>query len=129
MTRLPAVSAERARYDLITAFDAIHDQIQPAAVLAAIAAALRPEGVFLMVDIAASSRVEENIERPLAPLLYTVSCMHCMTVSLAHDGAGLGAMWGEQTARAMLAAAGFSSVEVKQTEDDPFNNYYIARKD
>ncbi|MEZ4718055.1 MAG: hypothetical protein R2851_18480 [Caldilineaceae bacterium] len=40
-----------------------------------------------MVDIAASSNLEDNLELPFAPWLYTISCMHCMAVSLAHDGA------------------------------------------
>jgi SAM-dependent methyltransferase len=116
------------QFDLVTAFDAIHDQAQPAQVLAGIAAALRPGGAFLMVDIGASSRVHENMEFPLAPLMYTISCMHCMTVSLALDGAGLGAMWGEQKAQEMLAEAGFTQVEVKRIEDDRFNSYYVATK-
>jgi SAM-dependent methyltransferase len=118
----------RERFDLMTAFDAIHDQAQPARVLAGIGEALRPDGTFLMIDIGASSQVHENMEFPLAPLMYTISCMHCMTVSLALDGAGLGAMWGEQKAREMLAEAGFSQVDVKRIEDDLFNNYYVATK-
>jgi SAM-dependent methyltransferase len=116
------------RFDFITAFDAIHDQAQPARVLAGIAEALRPDGVFLMVDIGASSHVHENREFPLASLMYTISCMHCMTVSLALNGMGLGAMWGEQKAREMLAEAGFPHVEVKRIEDDLFNSYSIATK-
>jgi SAM-dependent methyltransferase len=116
------------RFDLITAFDAIHDQAQPARVLAGIAEALRPDGVFLMVDIGASSNAHENMEFPLASLMYTISCMHCMTVSLTLDGAGLGAMWGEQKAREMLTEAGFAHLEVKRIEDDLFNAYYVATK-
>lgn len=118
----------RAQFDLITAFDAIHDQAQPARVLAGIAEALRPDGVFLMVDIGASSHAHENMEFPLAPFMYAFSCMHCMTVSLALDGAGLGAMWGEEKAREMLTEAGFPQVEVKRIEDDLFNSYYVATK-
>lgn len=57
------------RYDLITAFDAIHDQAKPAQVLTNIASALRPRGIFLMVDIAASSKLEENLDHSLAPFL------------------------------------------------------------
>jgi SAM-dependent methyltransferase len=121
--------AAREQFDLITAFDAIHDQAQPARVLAGIAEALRPDGVFLMVDIGASSHAHENMEFPLAPMMYTISCMHCMTVSLALDGAGLGAMWGEQKAREMLAEAGFTQVEIKRIEDDLFNSYYVATKE
>jgi len=92
---------ETARYDLITTFDAVHDQARPDLVLAGIAQALRPAGVYLCVDIAASSELPDNLDHPLGPLLYTISCMHCMTVSLAEGGMGLGAMWGEQKAREM----------------------------
>ena len=81
-----------------------------------------------MVDIAASSRLEEKVDHTFGPWLYTISCMHCVTVSLALDGEGLGAMWGEQRAREMLDDAGFTKVEVKQIETDQFNNYYIAAK-
>lgn len=116
------------QYDFITAFDAIHDQAQPAKVLQGIANALRSEGTFLMVDIAASSKISENLDHMIGPLMYTISCMHCMTVSLALDGEGLGAMWGEQKARQMLADVGFTHVDVKRIESDLFNNYYIATK-
>ena len=117
------------RYDFITAFDAIHDQAKPAQVLATIARALRPRGSFLMVDIAASSQLEENMDHPLAPFLYTISCNHCMSVSLAANGEGLGTMWGEERARQMLSAAGFTQLEVKHVEVDLSNSYYIASKD
>jgi ubiquinone/menaquinone biosynthesis C-methylase UbiE len=116
-------------YDLITVFDAIHDQAHPAKVLENISRALRPGGVFLMVDIAASSNLEENMRHPLAPMMYSISAMHCMTVSLALDGDGLGTMWGDQLARKMLADAGFTSVDKKSVEGDIMNAYYIARKD
>jgi ubiquinone/menaquinone biosynthesis C-methylase UbiE len=114
------------RYDLVTAFDAIHDQARPTQVLAAIAKALRSGGMFLMVDFAASSHLEENLDHPLAPFLYTISCNHCLTVSLAANGEGLGTMWGEQKARQMLGAAGFTQLQVMQVEGDIFNNYFIA---
>jgi ubiquinone/menaquinone biosynthesis C-methylase UbiE len=116
-----------AAYDFITTFDAIHDQARPDRVLANIRRALRPGGVYLCVDIAASSDLADNVEHPLGPFLYTVSTMHCMTVSLALDGMGLGTVWGKQRALAMLADAGFRRVEVRQVEGDVFNNYYIAR--
>jgi 2-polyprenyl-3-methyl-5-hydroxy-6-metoxy-1,4-benzoquinol methylase len=117
-----------AAYDVITVFDAIHDQAQPARVLENIYRALRPGGVFLMADIKASSRLEENVDVPMSTYLYTTSLMHCMTVSLALDGAGLGAAWGRQLATKMLGDAGFDDVQVAEVESDPINNYYIARK-
>jgi SAM-dependent methyltransferase len=116
-----------ATFDFVTAFDAIHDQAAPRRVLRAIREALRPDGVFLMVDIAASSHLEGNLDNPLAPFLFTVSTMHCMTVSLAQGGEGLGACWGEEKARELLAEAGFRSVEVSRVEGDPLNAYYVCR--
>ncbi|ORA73212.1 methyltransferase [Mycobacterium heidelbergense] len=115
-----------AAYDVITVFDAIHDQAQPARVLENIHRALRPGGVLLMADIKASSRLEDNVGVPMSTYLYTTSLMHCMTVSLALDGAGLGAVWGTQLATQMLADAGFGDVRVAEVESDPINNYYIA---
>ncbi|HEX2284287.1 MAG TPA: class I SAM-dependent methyltransferase, partial [Mycobacterium sp.] len=115
-------------YDAITVFDAIHDQAQPARVLENIYRALRPGGVLLMVDIKASTHLEDNVGVPLATYLYTVSTMHCMSVSLGLDGAGLGTCWGRQLATSMLADAGFDDVTVREIESDPFNNYYIAQK-
>lgn len=114
-------------YDFIMVFDAIHDQVDPKAVLRNIRRALRPGGIFLMVDIAASSNLEENFDNPLGPAMFGVSTFHCMTVSLAHGGEGLGTMWGDQKARQYLADAGFSSVATAQVEGDAFNSYYVAR--
>lgn len=116
-------------YDLITVFDGIHDQADPAAVLTNIYRALRPGGIFLMVDIKASSQLGDNIGKPRATYLYTVSTMHCMSVSLSRPGgAGLGSMWGRQTAVTMLTDVGFGGPQIKEVDGDPLNLYYIARK-
>ncbi|HEX8735460.1 MAG TPA: class I SAM-dependent methyltransferase [Pyrinomonadaceae bacterium] len=115
-------------FDLITAFDAIHDQAKPLAVLKAINRALRPQGIFLMQDMKGSSDVHKNMQHPIAPLLYTISCLHCMTVSLAENGDGLGAMWGEEKALEMLSEAGFAKVEVHHLAHDIQNQYYVASK-
>ena len=114
-------------FDVITAFDAIHDQAEPEKVLENIRKSLKSDGIFLMQDIRASSKLENNIDHSLAPYLYTVSCLHCMTVSLAQEGKGLGAMWGKELATQMLNDAGFSSVEVKELPHDPINYYYLAK--
>ena len=119
---------ETARFDFMTTFDAVHDQARPDLVLAGIARALRPGGVYLCVDVAASSTLSENLDHPLGPFVYTNSCMHCMTVSLADGGMGLGAMWGEQKAQEMLADAGFTSIETAHVDGDIINTYFIATK-
>lgn len=122
-----AEMGDAAAYDLVTAFDAVHDQAHPAEVLRRARQALRPGGCFLMVDIRCSSTLAENLEAPFGPFVYTVSTLHCMPVSLGQGGAGLGTAWGRQRAEAMLREAGFATVEVSDVADDPFNYYYVAR--
>lgn len=116
------------QFDFVTTFDAVHDQARPDLALAGIAASLRPGGVYLCVDIKGSSTVAGDMELPLAPMLYAVSTLHCMTVSLAEGGLGLGTMWGEKVARRMLADAGFTSIELREIPEDIANNYYVATK-
>jgi len=123
-----AAIGETAAYDLITSFDAIHDQANPAGMLASISQALRPDGVYLIQDIAGSSHVEKNLEHPVGPFVYTISLTHCMTVSLAYDGEGLGAMWGEEKAVKMLNEAGFTDVTKHRLDHDFMNTYYVATK-
>lgn len=114
--------------DIAFVFDAIHDQAAPAEVLVRIHDALADNGVFLMFEPAASSRLEDNLTHPLAPYLYAVSTLHCLTVSLARGGAGLGTAWGEQLACEMLREAGFGSVTVEEVPDEPVNALFVARR-
>jgi SAM-dependent methyltransferase len=123
-----AASLDRSvKFDLITVFDAIHDQAKPRQVLKGIANSLKPGGVFLCSDIAADSTHAGNMDHPLAPMLYAISAFHCMTVSLALDGEGLGTVWGVQKARELFREAGFTSLDEKMVEGDIMNVYYIAR--
>jgi SAM-dependent methyltransferase len=82
VTSLP----DNRKFDLITAFDAIHDQKAPDRVLREVCRALAPNGKFIMIEFKFSSRLEDNIGNPFAPLYYGVSLMHCMPVSLAVGG-------------------------------------------
>ena len=120
---------EIQKYDLITTFDAVHDQKDPARVLSGIQRALVPDGVYLMQDIAGSSHLEKNLEHPVGTLLYTISCLHCMSVSLAQGGVGLGTMWGEELALQMLQDTGFGSIEQKRLPHDFMNIYFICSND
>lgn len=121
-------SAPVEAFDFITTFDAIHDQGQPLKVLKGICRALRPDGVYLMQDIKGSTYPQNNIDHPIGTFLYTASCMHCMTVSLAQDGEGLGAMWGEEKTREYLTLAGFGSVDKNEFAHDIQNNWYVVTK-
>jgi ubiquinone/menaquinone biosynthesis C-methylase UbiE len=121
-------TAEPGAFDFITTFDAIHDQGQPFNVLKGIYRALKADGVYLMQDIRGSSHVHNNIGHPIGTFLYAISTMHCMTVSLAQGGEGLGAMWGEEKTREYLQRAGFRFIETNQLAHDIQNNWYVIRK-
>jgi 2-polyprenyl-3-methyl-5-hydroxy-6-metoxy-1,4-benzoquinol methylase len=121
-------TAERESFDFITTFDAIHDQAKPLNVLKGIYRALKPEGVYLMQDVNGTSHVYKDIEHPIGTFLYTISCMHCMTVSLAQGGEGLGAMWGEEKTREYLQKAGFQSITTHRLAHDIQNNWYVVTK-
>ena len=101
----------------------------PPRVLANIHRALRPGGVLLMVDIKASSNLEDNVEHSLG-----VTVLHDLDDAL-HDRVAIGGRrrgWApcgvDSWQPVMLAEAGFGAVTVLDVEDDPFNSYYIAAK-
>lgn len=115
------------RFDLIASFDAVHDQKDPEGLIRGLAGSLRPGGIYLMQDIGGSARLENNLDFPMASLLYAISCLHCTPVSLGQGGAGLGTMWGWETAEAMLNWAGFATVERHVLPHDPLNVWFVAR--
>jgi len=115
-------------FDYIVAFDAIHDQKAPQEALLSVYHMLAPGGIFSMVDIAAHTSHYDNRNHPLGPFLYTVSLMHCLPVGLVDGGVGLGMMWGQEQAVAMLQQAGFARVEVQEMPEDPFNLHFCCRK-
>lgn len=121
-------TAEPESFDFVTTFDAIHDQGKPLNVLKGIHRTLKPDGIYLMQDISGTSHVHKDIEHPIGTFLYTISCMHCMTVSLAQGGEGLGAMWGEEKTREYLQKAGFRSVTTHRLAHDIQNNWYVVTK-
>jgi 2-polyprenyl-3-methyl-5-hydroxy-6-metoxy-1,4-benzoquinol methylase len=121
-------TAEPEAFDFVTTFDAIHDQAKPLSVLKGIHRTLKFDGVYLMQDISGTSHLHKDIEHPIGTFLYAISCMHCMTVSLAQGGEGLGAMWGEEKTREYLQKAGFRSITTHRLAHDIQNNWYVVTK-
>jgi hypothetical protein len=90
--------------------------------------ALAGDGVFLAIDVKASSDLAGNLGHPLGSYLYGVSVMHCMSVSLAEGGPGLGTMWGRELATRMFHDAGFTTVEERPAPpQDPINTIYLCK--
>jgi 2-polyprenyl-3-methyl-5-hydroxy-6-metoxy-1,4-benzoquinol methylase len=120
---------EPERYDFITSFDAVHDQKHPAALIARIQRALKPSGIYLMQDIGGSAQLENNLDFPMASLLYAISLTHCTPISIGQGGDGLGTMWGWETAQALLEQAGFAWVERRLLAHDPMNVWFVSGKE
>jgi SAM-dependent methyltransferase len=112
-------------FDLVTAFDVIHDLARPRVVLRRIREALAPDGTFLLVEPAAGDSLAENLH-PGGALLYSLSTLYCMTVSLSQGGEGLGAAYGPKRAEALCREAGFGSFRRLEV-DNPFNAFYEVR--
>ena len=121
------VEAESGAFDAVTTFDAVHDQASPSRLLRGIRRSLADDGVYLMQDIDGHSHHHLDLDLPLGTFMYAVSCMHCMTVSLAQGGDGLGAMWGIEKAEELLREAGFATFEQHRLEHDPVNVFIVAR--
>ena len=117
-----------AAFDLVTSFDAIHDQKVSAGLIRSLHRALRPGGIYFVQNIGGSARLENNLEFPMAILLYAISTAHCTPVSIGQGGAWLGTIWGWETAEALLNEAGFAPVERHVLPHDPMNIWFVARK-
>ena len=120
--------AETSRFDVIFVFDAIHDQAEPDTVLTAISRALKHGGLLFMREPHAADTLAENLANPMAQVQYSVSTLHCLTVSLAHGGAGIGTVFGEQLASRMLASAGFAEPQVRPAPGNPLAAVYVTTK-
>ena len=115
--------------DLITTFDCIHDMTDPQGMMRAIHEALAEDGTWLLVDIKGRDSLAENIEKnPMAPLMYGVSVLSCMSSALSiPGGAGLGTLGlPESMARRMAAEAGFTRFE-RLAIDHSINAFYEVR--
>ncbi|QDT93832.1 class I SAM-dependent methyltransferase [Gimesia algae] len=114
-------------FDLVTAFDVLQDQAQPFRILDQVLTALRPEGLFLMQDLARSRSREINLQNPLSTLMFSLSCLRSM-VNAEQDQTADGSRWCQEIALQTLQEAGFTSIDVHTLPHDLVNDYYVARK-
>ncbi|MBT3942216.1 MAG: methyltransferase domain-containing protein [Chloroflexi bacterium] len=114
------------RFDVISTFDVIHDLVDPVGTMRSIRRALKPGGSYLLLEMNCSDSLEEN-HGPIGAMMMGVSVLYCMTVSLADQGAGLGA-YGMPPAKVeeLGTEAGFSTIE-RLVDDNPFSALYELR--
>jgi 2-polyprenyl-3-methyl-5-hydroxy-6-metoxy-1,4-benzoquinol methylase len=120
------VASRGEKYDLVCSFDCVHDMVDPKGTLRAIREALKEDGVYLWSEPNASANPLEN-RNPVGRAFSAISPLHCLTVSLAHEGEGLGTVIGEDGARRLAEEAGFSSFE-KLPIENPFNQFFALRR-
>lgn len=95
------------KFDFVTTFVVIHDATDPQQMMKDLRESTADDGTYLMVELNLSQELHENMNL-FGRVMYPQSTLYCMTCSLSHGGEGLGAFMGEDRARQMAEAAGFS---------------------
>jgi len=116
-------------FDVAFSFDCLHDMARPDLVAAAVRKAMKPDGLWFIVDINCADTYEGNLENPLGGMFYGMSILACMSSSASTpDGLALGTVGlPESKMRELVLKAGFGSFERVEGLEHPFNAYYIAR--
>ncbi len=123
---IDCTSLPRNEFDLITAFDVLHDAPDPLALLTSMHDALKPDGVSLVQEFATSAEPHENVN-VAGKFMYSQSAQYCLNVSLAANGPGLGSLMGEAKIRELASEARFASVE-KLPVPHPVFSFYVLRR-
>lgn len=112
-------------FDLVLAFECVHDLADPVAVLAALRAQVADGGWVVVAD----ERVAEEFAAPAGPLerwYYGFSLGVCLPDGLSHEpSAGTGTVMRPATLAGYARAAGFAAVEVLPVEHDLFRFYRL----
>jgi 2-polyprenyl-3-methyl-5-hydroxy-6-metoxy-1,4-benzoquinol methylase len=113
---LEALPGDR-RFDLILAIDCIHDMADPVGALRAARERLADDGLLVWSEPTGSTNPLENTA-PLPRLRAALSSYHCLTVSLAVGGPGLGTLLGLDLARELARQAGFPAFELLPVQSE-----------
>ena len=112
-------------FDLICFFDCLHDLGYPVEAARRAREALAPDGTLMLVEPAASDRVEENLN-PIGRIYYTGSTWLCCAHAISEEGTHvLGAQAGETRLAQVCREAGFS--RIRKATETPFNLILEAR--
>ena len=119
---------DQPAFDLVLTFDCLHDMPRPKDTIAAIAASLKEDGVWLCKDIKCGADYTANERNPLRAMMYAISVTSCMASAMSEpDGAGLGTLGlPPEVLEQYCTEAGFGSFTVHDF-NDPANLYYEIR--
>ena len=108
------------RYDLVTAFECVHDMSDPVGVLSTMRRLAGKHGAVLVAD----ERVSETFTtkgNEVEWMMYGFSILHCLPVGMADaPSVGTGTVMRAETLQRYAASAGFSGIEVL-----PIDNFFF----
>ncbi len=120
-----AAVPEDRRYDVVTAFECIHDMPDPVSVLSGARRLVRDGGTVIVMD----ERVPDTFTGPgdqVEQLMYGISMLICLPDGMSHDDSvGTGTVMRHATLRGYAQQAGFADVEVLPIEHDMFRFYRL----
>jgi 2-polyprenyl-3-methyl-5-hydroxy-6-metoxy-1,4-benzoquinol methylase len=111
-------------YDFVACFDCLHDMGDPTGCATQIRMALKPDGIWMIVEPAAADTVEGNLN-PVARVFSAASTMICVPASMAFNGPALGACAGAARIREVVTKGGFGKFKI--AAQTPFNFVFDAR--
>ncbi|HJW39649.1 MAG TPA: class I SAM-dependent methyltransferase [Rhizomicrobium sp.] len=112
-------------FDLVTAFDCLHDMGDPKGCAGHMRRILKDDGTWMIVEPIAGDRAKDNMN-PVGRLYYNASTMICVPTSLDQEVAeGLGAQAGQARLTDVIRAGGFK--RVRRATEGPFNMVLEAR--
>ncbi|MFN2419331.1 MAG: class I SAM-dependent methyltransferase [Candidatus Limnocylindria bacterium] len=116
-----------ASYDLVMAFEMIHDLARPVEALAGMRRLGTPDATFLVADEKVAADFHAPTDDPVERLLYAASVLHCLPVGMAESpSAGTGTVMRPATLTAYARAAGFSTVDILPIEHDFLRFYQLV---
>ena len=115
----------QGRYDLVTAFECIHDMSDPVGALRAMRALAGPHGAVLIVDERVGDTFTgagDEVER----MMYGWSVLHCLLVgTVERPSTETGTVMRTDTLRRYAAEAGFREVEVLPIDNPSWRFYRL----
>ncbi|NJC23371.1 SAM-dependent methyltransferase [Arthrobacter pigmenti] len=112
-------------FDVVFAFECIHDMPYPVEVLSAVRRSLRPGGVVVVMDEAVADSFAppgDDTER----LMYGFSLLICLPDGMSHpNSAGTGTVMRPEILRRYASSAGFSEVRILPIEGFGFFRFYL----
>ncbi|MEY2565979.1 MAG: hypothetical protein QOE35_508 [Actinomycetota bacterium] len=112
-------------YDLVCIFDALHDMGDPLGAAAHIRDAMADDGTWLLVEPAAASGLENNVN-PVSRIYYAGAVGICTPAAEAQPGGfALGNQVSDERWRELLGGVGFS--HFRRATETPFNRIFEVR--